>query len=264
MPTTDNSLQATSAARVGPAPDTTSPQQIASIEQAGFSVPQQTIELAIEGMTCAACSTRLEKVLNRLPGVEAAVNLAAERARIRYVPGVAESAGLIAAVEKAGFKGRLANDTSREAEKLAAYRAELRRFWISAALTLPLVAQMAAMFGSDSGHQDVLPRWLQLLLATPVQFWIGWRFYDGGWKSLRGGGANMDVLVALGTTMAYAFSLVVTLFGFEHLHVLLRSVGSGDHARPARQAAGSACQGENDGGDRGAGSPAAEDGACRT
>ena len=211
-------------ARVDLAPDTTSPQQVvASIEKAGFSVPQQTVELGIEGMTCAACSTRLEKVLNRLPGVEAAVNLAAERARIRYVPGIAEPATLIAAVDKAGFRARLATDTSREeekAKKLAAYRAELRRFWISAALTLPLVVQMVTMFGGDPGHhQDVLPRWLQLLLATPVQFWIGWRFYDGGWKALRGGGANMDVLVALGTTMAYVFSLVVTLFGFAHLHV---------------------------------------------
>ena len=188
-----------------------------------LDLPQQTLELGIEGRTCAACSTRLEKVLNRLPGVEAAVNLAAERARVRYVPGVADTAMLIAAVEKAGFKARLANDTSREEEKarkLAVYQAELRRFWISAVLTLPLVAQMVTMFNGDlHHHQDLLPRWLQLLLATPVQFWIGWRFYDGGWKALRGGGANMDVLVALGTTMAYVFSLVVTLFGFDHLHV---------------------------------------------
>lgn len=211
-------------ARVELVSSETSPQQVvASIEKAGFTVPQQTLELGIEGMTCAACSTRLEKVLNRLPGVEAAVNLAAECARVRYVPGVAEPALLIAVVEKAGFKARLANDTSREEEKarkLAAYRAELRRFWISAALTLPLVAQMVTMFSGDlHHHQDVLPRWLQLLLATPVQFWIGWRFYDGGWKALRGGGANMDVLVALGTTMAYAFSLIVTLFGLVHLHV---------------------------------------------
>ena len=120
-------------ARVELAPDTTSPKQVvASIEKAGFSVPQQTLELAIEGMTCAACSTRLEKVLNRLPGVEAAVNLAAERARIRYVPGIAEPAALIAAVDKAGFRARLATDTSREeekAKKLAAYRAiEARDF----------------------------------------------------------------------------------------------------------------------------------------
>lgn len=217
---------ATEHARVALSSNETSPEQIvASIEKAGFSVPQQTVELGIEGMTCAACSARIEKVLNRLPGVEAAVNLAAERARIRYVPGVVDPALLIAAIDKAGFKGRLVDDKSRDEEKarkLAVYQAELRRFWISAALTLPLVAQMATMFsGADWGghHQDLLPRWLQLALATPVQFWIGWRFYDGGWKALRGGGANMDVLVALGTSMAYVFSLVVTLAGLDHLHV---------------------------------------------
>ena len=206
---------------------TTAVQIVASIEQAGFSVPQQTIELGIEGMTCAACSTRLEKVLNRLPGVEAVVNLAAERAHVRYLPGVADPARLMAAIARAGFVGRVVDANSRAAEKarkLAAYRAELRRFWIAAALTLPLVAQMATMFSGADGwdahhHEDLLPRWLQLLLATPVQFWIGWRFYDGGWKALRGGGANMDVLVALGTSMAYAFSLVVTLFAMDHLHV---------------------------------------------
>ena len=214
--------------RVDLAPGQTgAPQIVAAIEKAGFSVPQQTVELGIEGMTCAACSTRLEKVLNRLPGVEAAVNLAAERARVRYVPGVADPALLIAAVKRAGFVGRVADDRSREedkARKLAAYQAELRRFWISAVLTLPLVAQMVTMFSGAPWwdahqHEDLLPRWLQLALATPVQFWIGWRFYDGGWKALRGGGPNMDVLVALGTSMAYAFSLVVTLAGLAHLHV---------------------------------------------
>ena len=211
-------------ARIELAAGQTSPQQIVeTIEKAGFKVPQQSVELAIEGMSCAACSTRIEKVLNRLPGVDAAVNLAAERARIRYTPGVADAALLIAAVEKAGFKARIADDTSRDdekARKLAAYQAELRRFWISAALTLPLLAQMATMFSGDfHHHQDLLPRWLQLVLATPVQFWIGWRFYDGGWKSLRGGGANMDVLVALGTSAAYFFSLFVTLGAIDALPV---------------------------------------------
>ena len=217
---------ATEHARVALFSNEISPQQlVASIEKAGFSVPQQSVELGIEGMTCVACSARIEKVLNRLPGVEAAVNLAAERARIRYVPGVADPVLLIAAIDKAGFKGRLVDDKSHDEEKarkLAFYQAELRRFWISAALTLPLIAQMATMFsGADWGghHQDLLPRWLQLALATPVQFWIGWRFYDGGWKALRGGGANMDVLVALGTSIAYVFSLVVTLTGLDHLHV---------------------------------------------
>ncbi len=203
----------------------TTPQKVVeAIEKAGFSVPPATVELELTGMTCAACAARIEKVLNRLPGVEGAVNLAAERARIRYVPGLADTARLISAVEKAGFGARVASDTTREEEKArkaALYAAEKRRFFIAALLTLPLVAQMVAMFGPapEHGHSDLLPRWLQLLLATPVQFWIGWRFYDGAYKALRGGGANMDVLVALGTTMAYVFSLVVTLFGLEHQHV---------------------------------------------
>ena len=215
-------------ARIELAAGQTTPQQIVdSIEKAGFKVPQQTLELALEGMSCAACSTRIEKVLGRLPGVDAAVNLAAERARIRYTPGVADAVLLIATVEKAGFKARVADDTScddEKARKLAAYQAELRRFWISAALTLPLLAQMATMFSGDlQHHHDLLPRWLQLVLATPVQFWIGWRFYDGGWKSLRGGGANMDVLVALGTSAAYFFSLFVTLGAIDALPVYFES-----------------------------------------
>ena len=197
--------------------ETTPRQVVEAIERAGFSVPLQTLELRIEGMTCAACSTRLEKVLNRQPGVEAAVNLASEQARIRYQPGVSDPASVLAAIAAAGFSGQLVSDRSRDEEKerkLALYRAELKRFWVAAVLTLPLLAQMATMFSSEglSGHHvDLLPRWLQLVLATPVQFWIGWRFYDGGWKALRGGGANMDVLVALGTSAAYFFSLYVTV-----------------------------------------------------
>ena len=204
----------------------TTPQQVvATIEKAGFAVPLQTLELGIEGMTCAACATRLEKVLNRIEGVEAAVNLASERARVRFQPGRVETVQLLDAIAKAGFTGRLLDDRSREEEKarkLALYRAEVKRFVIAAVLTFPLVAQMATMFSADAlagHHQDLLPRWLQLLLATPVQFWIGWRFYDGGWKALRGGGANMDVLVALGTSAAYVFSLFVTLGNVHDLPV---------------------------------------------
>ena len=96
------------------------------------------------------------------------------------------------------------------------YRRELCLFWISAAFTLPLVLQMATMF---AGHHEVLPRALQWLLATPVQFWIGRRFYVGAWNALRSGSANMDGLVALGTTMADLFSAAVTALGMHELHV---------------------------------------------
>src|SRR5574338_129856 len=182
-----------------------------------------SLDLPIAGMTCAACAARLEKVLNRLPGVEASVNFATEKARVRYQPGLAGMEALLAAVAGAGFTAResgLAQREQEKARKAEEYRRELRRFGISVVLTLPLVAQMPAMFGIGPGeaHHDLIPRWLQLALATPVQFWVGGRFYRGAWSALRGGGANMDVLVALGTSMAYFFSLVVTVAGL-HQHV---------------------------------------------
>ncbi|MBI5786566.1 MAG: cadmium-translocating P-type ATPase [Rhodocyclales bacterium] len=181
-----------------------------------------TVEIAVGGMTCAACSARIEKQLNKLPGVEAAVNLAAERAHVRYAPDLADVDRILATVVKTGFTATVSTaDTHAEekARKLAAYRSEVKRFWIAAALTLPLVGQMLFMFGSGADvHADVLPRWLQFALATPVQFWIGWRFYVGGFNAIRGGSGNMDVLVALGTTMAWAYSTVVTAFDL-HQHV---------------------------------------------
>ena len=176
----------------------------------------RVVEFSIGGMTCAACSARLEKVLNRKPGMQANVNLAAERARIR-LSGAADEAAVIEAVAKAGFSAKVVDGQTRErekAEKKRVYRSDIRRFWIAVALTLPLLVPMFFMFG-EHPHQYELPRWWQLVLATPVQFWIGWRFYDGGWKALRGGGANMDVLVALGTSMAWGFSAVVTLFDLD-------------------------------------------------
>ena len=180
-----------------------------------------SVELALGGMTCAACAARIEKQLNKLPGVEAAVNFAAERAHVRYAPGAVDVERLIATIVKTGFTADVSTADTRaeeKAKKFAIYRDELRRFWIAAALSLPLVAQMAFMFGTGA-HDDVLPRWLQLLLATPVQFWIGWRFYVGGFNAVRGGAGNMDVLVALGTSMAWAYSFVVTVWGLHHQHV---------------------------------------------
>jgi Cu+-exporting ATPase len=193
---------------------------VESIERAGYSVPRRSVELKLAGMTCAACAARIEKVLNRIDGVDATVNFAAERARVRYSPAVTGVADLVAAVERAGYGAEEATESSREEEKarrLSQYRSDLRLFWVSAALTLPLVAQMAPML-AGAGH-EFLPRWLQLLLATPVQFWIGKRFYVGAWHALRGGGANMDVLVALGTSMAWLFSAVVTVFALHDQHV---------------------------------------------
>ena len=178
--------------------------------------PARTLDLALGGMTCAACAARIEKTLNRLPGVSANVNFATEKAHAELADGVTPGS-LLAAVRKAGYEARVIDESTTESvreQRALSYRAELRRFWISAALTLPLVAQMGAMFSGE--HADLLPRWLQMTLATPVQFWIGWRFYVGAWHALRGGAANMDVLIALGTSIAWIFSAVVTLQDLHH------------------------------------------------
>lgn len=193
---------------------------IQAIEKAGFHVTPRSVQLQIHNMTCAACADHIEKALNKLPGVTAAVNVATEIARINFMPGNVTIQQLIDTIVHAGYgASEISENTHAEqkARRQAAYQTELRLFQISAILTLPLVLQMGAMF---TGHEmDLLPRWLQWLLATPVQFWIGRRFYIGGWHALRGGGANMDVLVALGTSMAYFFSAAVTAFGLnQHVY----------------------------------------------
>ncbi|MGH8600607.1 MAG: copper ion binding protein, partial [Burkholderiales bacterium] len=130
------------------------PQLVDAIEKAGYGVPQQTTELALEGMTCAACAGRIEKALNRLPGVNATVNFATETAHVRFAPGTADAAALIAAVRRAGYDAHELSGAGREQEKArhaAAFELELRRFWISVALTLPFVAEMIAMF---AGHPE--------------------------------------------------------------------------------------------------------------
>ncbi|HUW36713.1 MAG TPA: heavy metal translocating P-type ATPase [Rhodocyclaceae bacterium] len=198
----------------------TAKQLVDAIKKTGYDVPRQTLVLSLSGMTCAACAARIETVLNRLPEVEATVNFAAEKAYVRFTPGLTDTDAIIAAVKRAGYSALVSSGeghAQEKARKLALYRAERRRFWFSALLTAPLLVQMALMFGG--GHGEVLPRFVQLLFATPVQFWIGRRFYVSAWNALRGGSANMDVLVALGTSMAYFYSLVVTLAGLHQQHV---------------------------------------------
>ncbi|MFC3533874.1 heavy metal translocating P-type ATPase [Vogesella facilis] len=192
----------------------------AAIGKAGFAVPEASLQLAISGMTCVACAQRIEKVLNRLPGVAASVNFATETASVRFAAGSLQPDALIAAVRRAGYDATLQSDDSAEREQTAQrqYHRELAWFGLSLLLTLPFAGEMW-MMASGGGHHGWLPRAWQLALATPVQLLVGWRFYRGAYLALRGGGANMDVLVALGTSMAWLWSAWVTVAGRHDLYV---------------------------------------------
>jgi Cu+-exporting ATPase len=157
-----------------------------------------TLQLPIEGMTCASCVNRVEKALSRVPGVQSvSVNLATEQATVVRQKSSGQTADLIAAVEGAGYT---AHDIA-SAEPPATHGWQVA---LAAALSAPLVLPM---LGDAFGQHWMLPGWLQLLLATPVQFWLGGRFYIAGWKSVRAGSGSMDVLVALGTSAAYGLSV---------------------------------------------------------
>ncbi|MEW6563514.1 MAG: heavy metal translocating P-type ATPase [Pseudomonadota bacterium] len=174
---------------------------------------RQHAELQITGMHCASCAARLEKSLNNQPGVTAAVNIATEKASIEYDPGQQTPDALIETVRKNGFDAHPVRDFEAEKrDRLIQLRREQRLFYISALLTFPLLAEMALML---FGIHIMLPLWLQWLLATPVQFWAGKRFYTGSWNTLRSGGTNMDVLVALGTSAAYLLSSAVWLLKLD-------------------------------------------------
>ncbi|TCP11091.1 Cu+-exporting ATPase [Crenobacter luteus] len=189
------------------------------IEKAGFSVPTETVELAIDGMSCVACAARIEKVASRLPGVTAAVSFATETGRFAFPAGIVAPQQLLDAVKKAGYAARvIAADgaAGRDADRRAQWLAKRRVFVVAALLSAPFLVEMAGM---AAGVHELIPRWLQFLLATPVQFWAGARFYRGAWHALRGGSANMDVLVALGTSIAWLYSTVVWLTGRHDLFV---------------------------------------------
>ena len=219
---TANVNLAAETARIEFDPATVAPEAIlGQIGKTGFSVPRRTLDLQLEGMTCAACSTRIEKALNALPDVTAHVNLATERARVSYQPGSMDEARLLATVQRAGYGAIPISESTRTEEKArkeAAYQREVRVFTLAALLTLPLLLEMGFMLGNEHS-QGLLPGWVQCLLATPVQFWAGRRFYTGAWNALRSGGANMDVLVSLGTSAAYFYSVVTLLIQPEgHLY----------------------------------------------
>ena len=162
------------------------------------------LNLDIEGMSCASCVARVEKVLKRVPGViDASVNLATERATVTTSAEVAV-AQLTAAIDRAGYHAALHVPATVET---ASTRQALPAWWpvaLAALLSLPLLLPMLAM---PLGMDLTLPPVWQWLLATPVQFWLGWRFYRAGWGAARALSGNMDLLVALGTSAAYGLSL---------------------------------------------------------
>jgi len=194
-----------------------SPIEIAdAIKKTGFSVPSRSFDLAIEGMTCSACSTRLEKVLSKLDGVDgASVNLATSNARVSVTSGTLSVSDLIVAVERAGFTGRAietSSETLQQAARRAADRARLELIiLIGAALfTLPFIVQMGLMW--TQLQPSTLPALWQFALATPVQFIAGARFYLPAWRALKAGAGNMDLLVVLGTSAAWGLSTYLVLF----------------------------------------------------
>ena len=217
---------ATESAALALQPGTPVDALIAAIDRAGYAVPQAAVELAIDGMTCASCVGRVERALAAVPGVlEASVNLATARAHVVHGAGASAAADMAgqlqAAVQRAGFEARRLDAQGATAAPPRRAHDAGWRVALAALLSLPLALPMA---GDLVGAHWMLPAMWQFLLATPVQFWLGARFYRAGWKALVAGSGNMDLLVALGTSAAYGLSLYLWWreppgqYGMAHLY----------------------------------------------
>ena len=193
---------------------------IERIKDIGYGVATGEIELPITGMHCVNCAATVEKALNEMgPSVvSATVNFATEKVNIAYIPGQVTPADLIAAIKGAGYGVVEADPDQQLADvEQAARKAEIheqtRKFWIGVGFSLPLfifsMARDFALLGTWS--HALWGNWLMFVLATPVQFYVGWDYYTGGFKALRNGAANMDVLVAMGSSAAFFYSLPVTI-----------------------------------------------------
>ncbi|TYR81366.1 copper-translocating P-type ATPase [Priestia megaterium] len=195
------------------------------IQKLGYEVINEKEEFSITGMTCAACSNRIEKGLTKLDGVvTASVNLALETATVEYNPSQINATDVIRKVEKLGYKAAVKSDEQEETIDYRAKEIEKQKgkFWFSFILSIPLLWAMVSHFTFTAfiPVPDMLMNpWVQLLLATPVQFIVGKQFYVGAYKALRNKSANMDVLVALGTSAAYFYSLYLSIM----------SIGSNGH-----------------------------------
>lgn len=185
----------------------------AKIEKLGYGVQLEKVDFDVLGMTCAACSTRIEKVLNKQDGVRgASVNLATESAAIEYNPALLSELDLIGKIQKLGYDAKeKVNKEEKQTHKEKEIKQMQMKLVISAILSVPLIITMLDHLFGISLPSLLMNPWFQFALATPVQFVIGWQFYVGAYKNLRNGGANMDVLVALGTSAAYFYSLYEAL-----------------------------------------------------
>jgi P-type Cu+ transporter len=199
--------------------DRVSPESIIqTIEKIGFSVPTMKKIFPVEGMTCASCVSRVEKKLRSLQGVtDAQVNLASERATVEYFESRLEMNDFRDALEQIGYhvpQGEIENLSNRDLEE-ERHRQETRQLALK--LVFSGIAAVFIMAGSMRDTLGFLPEWepatyhfLFFLLATPVQFWGGWQFYRGTWAGLRHRYADMNTLIAVGTTVAYAYSVFAT------------------------------------------------------
>ncbi|MER2048273.1 MAG: heavy metal translocating P-type ATPase [Solibacillus sp.] len=193
------------------------------IDALGYGVVKQKIEFDITGMTCSACATRIEKGINKLHGVSSTnVNLALEKATIEFNPSELNSKDIIAKVEKLGYGAHLQQENEERLDyREQAIQEQKRKFVISALFSLPLLWTMLSHFPITSFlyvPSILMNPWVQLLLATPVQFVIGKQFYVGAYKALRNGSANMDVLVVMGTSAAYFYSVYQAVVHAGSIH----------------------------------------------
>lgn len=197
------------------------------VREAGYDVGLATVTLVVLGMTCASCVARVERALKRAPGViDAAVNLATERATVHYSPDETSPADLVRVVHDAGYEAREVREGGEvgaakdreERRREAEIRRQTTLFVLAAALSAPLLTLMLSHLLGVHLPPPFTDPLFQFALATPVQFVAGWQFYTGALAALRARSPNMDVLVALGTTAAYGFSVYQTFVGRGHVY----------------------------------------------
>ncbi|QDH16696.1 heavy metal translocating P-type ATPase [Swingsia samuiensis] len=194
------------------------------VKKSGFAPDERSFDFDVLGMSCAACSARVEKVLNRLPSVVANVNLATERAHVTFVPGIIDTDTILEKVKKTGFGASLRTEEPQEGQhekRRRSWKKARNNFIVAAVAGIPLYIEMIGMM---MGYDHVIPVLYQFLSATFIQYIGGQKLYRQAWKAVRAGAANMDVLVVLGTSVAYLYSFIVYVFSV-HLPVYFETSG---------------------------------------